>query len=187
MKRFGWVSLVILLTAVSAVDAANRFENTKPKGVYLGFGFGAASASLSTDYWGNEPESKGAFAVAMRAGFIVRRNLLIGTESAASLYRVADRYWQYTSAVVALTYYPSPSLFLRGGVGFGSVQYERREFGPWNSSVQAGGLAAHASIGLDISTSRSFSILPTIRGDYVNMDPESYYQIALTIDIGWYW
>lgn len=187
MKRIVWVSLVIMMASASVSFGAKRFENTKPKGVYLGFGVGAASSQLSQDYWGTEPDAEGAFAISMRTGFIVRPNLLIGSESAASLFRVSNRYWQYTSSVVALTFYPSSSIFLRGGLGFGSVQYERREFGPWNSSVQAGGLAAHAAIGFDISTSQTFSILPTLRGDYVNMDPESYYQIALSIDVGWYW
>jgi hypothetical protein len=184
MKRIGWVFTALVLLMGSNADGASRIESKEMKGVFISYGPGIGNSKMSRDYWGREVKDDAHFASNVRAGFSFRPDLLFSLEGNAGYFEQDDVCWRYLSTALVLTFYPHNNFFLKAGPLFGEVDHRWEEKDGWQVSVVTWGVGFHAAVGGDIRLNNRYSLLPIVQYDYLPIDPGSYRQLSLLLEIG---
>jgi hypothetical protein len=167
-------------------------------GFMIGFGVGGGSVGIE-----DGDEREGGVTGNFRIGYAVAPTLVIHLESSAwtktsegelvgidedtflSIY--GDVTWTFSTAVAALTYYPSSGLFFRGGLGVGVAEVEV-EVADIDISEDESGFAALAAVGYEWRLTKKFALAP--QADFIYQDLDvlgSANVFGGSLGFNWYW
>ena len=166
--------LVALLVAATPVAAAAQGHPQTREGFWIGFGFGYGT--LGFECSGCSSDRAGAFSGYLKMGGTLSSKLLLGGETNG--WTKDDQGTTVTAANASLTlyFYPSPSggFFLRGGVGWASLDIE----GVGSETGPGGTLG----LGYDIRVSPKMSVTPVLNfmgGALANDFKQNVVQVAV--------
>jgi hypothetical protein len=182
-------TLVAILLACGANAFAQRFESTGIKGVYVGLGLGTGSthSGYHERYYGDKRSS--GLASNLCFGFIIQKGVLLGFELSDFRFESQGEDWDLSSGAIVVTYYPHKSFFIRGGPAVGSIDYRYKiianSFEYTTISDYGAGIVLAA--GADVSLSKHYSFLPTVRYLIADFDEFSANGVALTFEFARFW
>jgi hypothetical protein len=168
-------------------------------GFMIGFGLGAGSLGIE-----DGDSREGSITGNLRLGYAARSDLVIHLETNAWVKRFDDEFLGFaldgitpvfgditntvSNLFAALTYYPPPTgLFLRGGLGFGSVGVEVETLGVKVSDDETGP-AFLGALGYEWRLTKMFALAPQVEFTYQSLDTlGSSTLIAGGLGLNWYW
>jgi hypothetical protein len=158
------ISLIALGLALPAVALAQGRVVNDRHGLWGSVGLGAGSAAVSCTGCGSDRET--GISGHGTLGGTLRPNLLLGGETngwTKSSNNETDTFSYLTAVIV---FYPAVTagFFLKGGLGFGTTQFEGDVYGV-PLKLESSGIAFQAGTGYDIPLKSSFSI--TVFGNFL--------------------
>jgi|SRR5438477_8012739 len=154
VSRFSAAALLLAVVGTTAVQA--QHPQTR-QGFWIGFGFGGGSARLSCNGCGDTTIT--AATGHIKLGGTLRPNLLIGGEvNGWSKPREGGEKFTLGNVSAIVQYYPAPAngFFLKGGLGFATVEDNSDVDGKFTGT----GFGFIFGLGYDIRVARNFSLTP---------------------------
>jgi hypothetical protein len=195
MKRTG-ITVLALCAALallsSSASAGNPHNRT---GFYIGFGVGLGGANWTEgSALDGSSEDSGGGAINFRLGGAIRPDVTIGLETSTWAKSEDGATLGFQAVTAAVTYFPgNVGAYLRGGVGFGSSNFEidTQVFGtPVNVGNTDTGWALLAAGGYEWRLSSKFALGPEIEFVYIGLDGELIDTAGIingTLQFNWYW
>ena len=180
----GAVSAAVLLLALAGNSAAGQWPHERD-GVFLGVNLGGGSAGVNVA--GFDSDREGGAAGNFRFGYAFQNQFGLSLEGNAWTKEADGGTWTFSVGGVAFTYYPSgQGFFVRGGIGSGSMEYERN-FGSTTIKVSDSGLGLLGAMGYEFRLARKFALGPQIDYSYAKIDDDvSINYVNFTIGANWY-
>jgi len=146
---------VALLALVGATAAPAQHPQTR-QGFWIGFGFGGGSGHFTCNGCSDTTLTAGTGHIKM--GGTVRPNLLIGGEVNAWSKSETGETLTMGNVSAIVQYYPAPAngFFLKGGLGYATVEDNSDVDGKFTGN----GFGFIFGLGFDIRVARNFSLTP---------------------------
>jgi hypothetical protein len=161
-----------LATNALAADAHTGPWPQARSGWMIGFGIGGGSAGLTDDSDSSNSSSnrEGGGTGSFHVGYAFSPEVALEFYSDAWTKSENGGTVSFTTGAIALNYYPGGQGFLlRGGVGFGSVDFSQ-DIGNVTLSLNETGFSALASAGYEFRVKRTFALGPVINYSYISTD-----------------
>lgn len=167
---------MLLLFVVLGSSAVQAQRPQTREGFWISFGFGGGSAGISCDFCGNADRESGATGH-IRLGGTVSPKLLVGGEVNAWTKEEGGETVTLGNVSAVAYYYPAPAggFFLKGGLGFSTIELEDST----GSSATGTGVGLVLGGGYDIRLARKFSLTPQINWFFGSIGEIE------GVDVGW--
>lgn len=172
-------ALALVFTASLSLPAAAQGNEQTRQGFWISFGFGAGS--LGCDDCDDDDRVNGVNFFA-RAGGTLSQRLLIGGEVNGWTKSEDNATLTLTNVGPVLLFYPSArgGLFLKGGLGLSSIEFEVGSF-----SVEDEGVGLTLGLGYDARVGRNFALTPYFDILASSFDGASFNQVAFGLGFTW--
>lgn len=183
------VAAIALIFACGVNASAQRFESTGIKGIYVGLGVGTGSthSGYHERYTGDQRMT--GLSGNIFLGCIIQKNVLLGFETTDFMFDSMDECWNLSSGAVVVTYYPHKSFFIKGGPAAAEIRYRYKTVAESfeYTTISDYGIGIVLAAGADISLSKHYSFLPTVRYLIADFEEYSANGVALTFEFARFW
>ena len=176
--------LLVVLAALPSLALCGQWPHERD-GVVLGFNVGGGTAGLDVDNASSDRESGAAANV--RVAYAFRPEFTFGLESNIWTKEIDGVTWTFSVVAAGFTYYPSgQGLFLRAGIGSGTISAEISQGGT-TLSADDSGIGLLGAIGYEWRLTRKFALGPQADFGFMDVgDNVSANYFNLTAALNWY-
>ena len=192
------LALAVAFGGAIVTRAAASDEHIGPwpqerQGWLIGFGLGGGSAGLTVksdpqDSLAAESDNnrEGGTTVSFRFGYAFNSQIAVELESGGWTKAENAVTVTFTNFGVALSYYPGGGgLMLRGGIGYGAVDFSAQISGE-TLTLRQTGFSPHLAAGYEFRVRRTFAIGPLVTYNYVSTDSFKANWVDGELAFNWY-
>ena len=187
------VLVIALISTVCMVIPASAGQPHDRNGFFMGFGLGAGTAG-----WEGTTDRAGGGIGNFRLGYAPAPNVTVGLENSSWMKKESvgtiDLTLMYTVTTFGVTYFPNNNgLYLKGGVGFASANFETivslPGIGSGKGELDDTGFGLLGAAGYEWRLTEKFALGPEVEFAYLDVGGvfQNANYVSASLMLNWYW